>query len=319
MDVAGIAALMAEQDGVISRRQVLALGGSDNDIERLVRRREWARVHSGTYVDHTGPPSRRQLDWAALLHHWPAALDGVSALRWSGVRIADAAQGAGAVELVVPNTRAVVPAGGVTARRVQDFDRIAHTGLTPPRVRVEYAVLQVAARARTEDGAVAVIADACQTRRTTPMRLFDALVAEPRLRHRRLLLTILEDVACGAYSALERRYLVRVERPHGLPTGQRQRRVSLGKSVAYRDVEYLGLSTVMELDGRLGHEAAGDRWRDLDRDVDAAVGGVLTLRAGWGQSLQPCRLAGSVGAVLGARGWTGVAEPCGPACTVPER
>ena len=89
MNLEALAALMEDQDGVISRRQVLELGGSDNDIERLVRRREWARVHPGTYVDHTGPPSRRQLDWAALLHHWPAALDGASALRWAGVRIAD--------------------------------------------------------------------------------------------------------------------------------------------------------------------------------------------------------------------------------------
>jgi hypothetical protein len=234
------------------------------------------------------------------------------------VRISDGAE-TGAVELVVPNSRAVVATRGVTVRRVQDFDRIARTGLTPPRVRVEYAVLQVAARARTEDGAVAVIADACQTRRTTPERLFQTLADQPRLRHRRLLLTILEDVACGAYSALERRYLLRVERPHGLPTGQRQRRVSIGRSVAYRDVEYLGLSTVLELDGRLGHEVAGDRWRDLDRDVDAAVGGVLTLRAGWGQSLQPCRLAGAVGAVLGARGWGGAAGPCSAACTIAER
>ena len=97
--------------------------------------------------------------------------------------------------------------------------------------------------ARTDDGAVAVIADACQTWWSTLQRSFDALVAEPRLRHRRLLSTILEDVACGAYSALERRHLVRVERPHGLPTGQRQRRVSIGKSIAYRHVEYLALST----------------------------------------------------------------------------
>ena len=75
----------------------------------------------------------------------------------------------------MPNNRAVVTANRVTARRVQAFDRIALTGLTPPRVRVEYAVLRVASRARTEDAAVAVLADACQSRRTTPERLVVAL------------------------------------------------------------------------------------------------------------------------------------------------
>jgi hypothetical protein len=319
MDSAGVAALLREQDGVISRRQVLALGGSDNDIERLLRRREWARVHPGTYVDHTGPPSWRQLAWAAILHHWPSALAGASALRWSGLRISDGMPGSTAIELVVPVHRAVDPGRRITARRVKEFDRITGPALVPPRVRIEHAVLDVASRARREDAEVAVLADACQTRRTTPERLVEALALLPRLRHRRLMLDILEDVASGAYSGLERRYLVRVERPHGLPTAQRQRRVSVGRSVAYRDVEYVELGTIVELDGKLGHEAAGDRWRDLDRDVQAVVGGAITLRVGWLQALQACRLAAAVGAVLGARGWDDVPRRCGPTCSLPEQ
>jgi hypothetical protein len=43
-----------------------------------------------------------------------------------------------------------------------------------------------------------------------------------------------------------------VEGAHGLPTTARQRRVRVGRANAYRDVEYLGLATVVELDGRLG-------------------------------------------------------------------
>jgi hypothetical protein len=127
---------------------------------------------------------------------------------------------------------------------------------------------------------------------------------------------VLADVATGAYSALERRYLRDVERPHGLPTGHRQRRVSTGRAVAYRDVEYVGLDTVVELDGRLGHEAATDRWADLDRDLDAAVDRRLTVRFGWRQVLQPCRVAAAVATLLRARGWAGDPIPCGPTCPV---
>jgi len=66
--------LLVDQDGVISRRQVVGNGLDDNFIERNVRRRKWARVHRGVYVNHTGPPTWMQRAWAAVLFHWPAVL-----------------------------------------------------------------------------------------------------------------------------------------------------------------------------------------------------------------------------------------------------
>ena len=68
------------QDGVVSRRQILELHGTDRDIARLLRRRELVAIHPGVYVDHTGTPSRRQQEWAAVLFYWPAALTRESAL-----------------------------------------------------------------------------------------------------------------------------------------------------------------------------------------------------------------------------------------------
>jgi hypothetical protein len=130
------------------------------------------------------------------------------------------------------------------------------------------------------------------------------------------MLEILRDVDAGAYSVLERHYLVRVERPHGLPTGKRQRRVHQGTSPAFRDVDYVDLSTLVELDGRLGHEEARDRWTDLDRDLSAVVAGELTLRVGWGQVLEPCRLACIVGGILIARGWIPMMHGCSETCPV---
>jgi hypothetical protein len=167
-----------------------------------------------------------------------------------------------------------------------------------------------------EESAVGVLADACQRGHTRPDRLEAALQQRGKLPHRRLLLSILEDVASGAYSVLERRYLLRVERPHGLPTGSRQRRVHLGRRVHYRDVEYVESRTTVELDGRIGHEATSDRWMDLDRDLESVVRGDLTLRVGWKQVLDPCRLAAAVARILIARGWTGNPRPCRPGCAV---
>ena len=71
--------LIDTQDGVINRRQALAAGLTDPDIRRRLRRREWARVHPGVYVDHTGPLSwRRERAWAAVLYAEPAARCGAS-------------------------------------------------------------------------------------------------------------------------------------------------------------------------------------------------------------------------------------------------
>ncbi len=306
--------LLAAQDGVICRRQVLGCGEGDHDIRRRLRRREWAIVHAGVYVDHTGPPAWVQRAWAAVLVHPVAALGGASALRALGLTRHDRAHDP--ITVVVPAGRTVESPAGVIARRCAAYDAVVLAVKSPPRVTVEHAALSVAGQAADEDAAVAVLADVCQAGLTSAARLAHRLETMPRLRHRRLLALVLDDLAGGAFSALERRYLARVERPHGLPTASRQRRVRAGRSVAYRDVDYVGHGVVVELDSRLAHGAAGQRWADLDRDIDSLASGDVTVRAAWGQVLQPCRLAAAVVRVLSARGWSGAGRPCGPGCPV---
>lgn len=317
MDTATITRLLDRQSGVISRRQVLAGGGHDTDIARLLRRRIWCRTHHGVYVDHTGPLTWEQRAWAAVLYYWPAALDGDSALRAYGVRRSDTSgRDDEPVRVVISADRWVARLPAVSVQRIVGFHDTARLDLSPPRVGLEHAVLTVASSALDEAGAVAVLGDAVQTRRTTAERLLVALGLRARLRRRDLMRHVLDDVAGGAYSVLERRYLHEVERRHGLPGGRRQQRVEHGGTVAYRDVEYAGLGTVVELDGRLGHERARDRWADLARDVAGATAGDLTIRVGWGQVLDGCRLAAAVATILAARGWDGTPVPCAAGCPI---
>lgn len=311
MDHERVASILRHQDGVVGRRRVLECGGSDDDIARLLRRRQWARILSGVYVDHTGPPTWRQRAWAGVLYHRPAALAGASALRAAGLDRATEPRG---IELAVQWPRRVVDPSGYCTTTIADFDGLALRNLSPPRVRLERAALQVAARSASEDAAVAVLGDVCQQRFSTPGRLLEALGEQTRLRHRALLTEVLGDVAVGTNSALERRYLRHVERAHGLPEGDRQVRAHTPLGVVYRDVKYVGQFLVVELDGRLGHDGTADAWDDLERDVEAALGGLLTVRAGWRQALQPCRLSASVAAILSARGWSGAARPCRGDC-----
>jgi hypothetical protein len=319
MDTDSINRLLGHQEQVLSREQVLARGGNDNDIARKLRRREWAQVHPGVYVDHTGPLTREQEEWAALLYYAPAALTGLSAMRAYGRplgRPLEPSSRRPMVHLAVDRDRRLKARPGIRITRMQRFGNDVLENFSPPRVRLEHVVMELASAACREVDAVAVICDAVQSRRTTAGRLLTALEARPRLRHRALLRRILADVASGAYSVLEREYLLRVERPHGLPTGSRQRRVRIGRSSAYRDVDYVQHDTIVELDGRLGHEAATDRWSDLERDIDSAVAGSLTVRLGWGQVLDPCRVAVAVHRALLTRGWTGRPRGCSPPCPV---
>jgi len=320
VDRRAIAIFLGDQAGVISRGQVLEAGGAEHDVARLLRRREWARVYPGVYVEHTGPLTSEQREWAAILYYAPAALGGETALQKYGVRVGTRATSTAdsAIWLAVDRSRRLQERPGVKLQRVTDLERRTMTNLSPPRIRLEHAVLDIAAAADDQATAVAVLADACRSRRTTAPRLLDALEKRPRLRHRRLLRRILCDVAQGVHSVLEHMYLTRVERPHALPTARRQRQVRVGRTKAYRDVEYVGLGTIVELDGRLGHEEALDKWHDLERDIDAAVAGSLTLRVSWGQALQECRVAAAIARVLFARGWTGHPRSCSPVCPVAQ-
>jgi len=63
--------LMWRQDGVVTRRDILAAGGADNDIVTLLRRRELVAVHPGVYVTHSGRLTRNQRHWANVRRDWP--------------------------------------------------------------------------------------------------------------------------------------------------------------------------------------------------------------------------------------------------------
>jgi very-short-patch-repair endonuclease len=315
VDEVGLTRLLRAQDGVISRAQVLTLGGTAADIRRRRRRREWATVHPGVYVHHTGPLTTRQRQWAAVLACGDgAALHRASALEAEGL-VPDRGRRRGPVDVAVDASRHVVPPSGVRVERIAELGTWTRARRRPPRVCVELAALKEAS-GRDRSGAIAAVADVCREGRTTPERLLDALERLPRLPGRAWLTLVLDDVASGVHSVLEHRYLDTVELAHGLPRGQRQRREVTADGVVVRDVLYEQQATVVELDGRFGHTDTDDRWDDLDRDVLAAAAGRTTLRLGWRQVLQPCRLAGRVAAVLEHRGWSGTVARCGPGCTV---
>ncbi len=307
--------LLSLQGGVIARRQLVSRGWGDHDIARMLRRRLWASVFEGVYVNHTGELSWLQRAWAGVLFSWPAALSHASALRAAdgpGRRSADD----GLMHIVVDRDRRLVRPPGTELHRRRAFDKHVLWNLGPPRVRYEQAAIDVATSADCEYAAVAALSQAVQSRRTTARRMLSAMEERERLPRRQWVAGVLRDIDEGTCSVLEHGYLARVERPHHLPRGRRQV-AGVGKAGRiYRDVAYR-LPLVVELDGRLFHDSTSARDRDFDRDLLAQVEGQLTTRLSWGQVFdRACWTAAQVAVLLQQRGWTGAPTPCGADCAL---
>lgn len=306
--------LLRNQNGIVNRHQALECGLSDNDLRRLLRKRELRKVHPGVYADHTGPLTWHQRSWAAVLHAWPAALSHESVLR--------AAQGPGhrnsfddgPIHVATGPGRTLAQPEGVVLHRTRNLSANVQWNRSPPRLRIEQAALDMAAEARSEFDLVAVLADVVSARLTTADRLIAALADRTRIARRAFLENVLADVQAGTCSVLEHGYLSRIERAHGLPIADRQA-IDLSRGTLYRDVLYEEFDQIVELDGRIFHSGSRKRDQDLDRDLEAAVDHLTAVRLGWGQVFdRPCETAANIAAILRARGWNGTMRRC-PECS----
>ena len=334
------------QSGVVARTQLVSDGIQPHDIRRRVRRRELVRVHDGVFVPHNGPLSWDERAWAALLRCWPAALFGESALfatdpagGWARPETATqramaspsaiqpsaiqpsaiqpSAIQPSAIHLAVDRHRNLHAPAGIVLHRLIRFEQRIQWNLTPPRQRFEDALLELVSSAPRELDAIALIARASASRRTTAARVREALDQRPLIARRSWLAGVLDDVAQGTGSVLEHGYLVRVERPHALPRAERQAVGHSSVGLVYRDAEYAeGL--IVELDSRLHHDSTEQRDADFERDLDADVQGRATRRLSWGQVFdRPCSTASKLALLLQRLGWTGIPASCPrPDCAI---
>lgn len=302
---AALLILAAAQSDVVSTEQCAGHGLGRHSIRRLVDEGRWQRLTPGAYFVRPGTPPWLSLAWtgvllggdhARLARHAAGHLQGICA------------DGPELIELYVLGPTRRVDRECWSFRLERPGVRLRTSRGDPPCTEIEDTVLDLCADA-DEAEAIDIVSRALHTRRTSKQRMRRRLADRARVANRRLLVAVLADVAEGAESPLEVKYLRDVERAHRLPTGQRQSR--RGRNV--RDVLYDEFATVVELDGRLGHEGLG-RFRDMERDNLALVAGESTLRFGWRDVHgDPCRVAGFVAAVLAQRGWTGSPGPC-PRC-----
>jgi len=295
------------QDGVLSRRQLTDGGLRKHDIERLLRQRRLRQVLPRVYVDHTGPLTPGQREWAALLYAEPAALC------W---RIGDRADDE--VHIAIDHDRKVTAQPGIRIHRVRSFAAMLD-GRRRPALLPEDDALCMVHEAADELAVIAILADVAAAG-VSGRRLQRALARHPSLRRRRLVAALIEDVVAGTHSVLEHGYLVRVQLPHGLPPLERQVPRSSRRGEERRDAEYGAFGLVLELDGRLNHESWQAGNRDAERDLDDLAAGRVVARLRWQQVYGgQCHTAARIAQALRARGWAGEPRPCGPACELRRR
>lgn len=312
MHLHAVTDLLHRQGGVVSRAQLLTAELTTAQVDTMLRRRDLVVVHPGVYLNHTGTPTWQQRAWAAVLYAGRSALHLESALHRPGQ---DAAP-AGPIHVAVDWSRRVKPRPGIRIHRVRGMEDKVQWNLSPPRVRLEAATLEVAHRAADDLAAIAALTRVVGARRTVASRLREVLASRPRIRRRGLLTALLDDLERGTHSVLEHGLLDRVLRPHGLPEPSRQQAPRQGRRGAeYRDMEFDEVELVVELDGRT-HDNDDARDDDADRDLDDLAEGQVVPRIRYRQVFgTPCRTALKLETLFRRRGWEGRAHPCDqPGC-----
>jgi hypothetical protein len=310
-------ALLELQSGIVSRGQALRHGLDDDTIENRMRSGRWRAVHRGVYSAFTGPLSREAALWAAVLragrgavlsHQTAAELHGMTALPgMTGDRSA-------VIHLTVPLSRHPVPVQGAVVHRSDRIGAAAHPAQLPPRTRVEETTIDLTQSAATLDEAYDWICRAVGGRLTTAARLRAALENRPKVRWRAGLSIALAETGSGLHSALERRYVHDVERPHGLPAATRQAQTGRIPRARYVDNLYEAAGLAVELDGQIAHGIQQHR-ADLRRDNAHTAAGIATLRYNWADVTQrPCIIAQQVAEVLARCGAPVILRPCRPGC-----
>ncbi len=303
--------LIGVQCGVISRQQAIAGGMSAKAIDNKLRSGRWRSLQRGVYATFTGTPPREAQIWAVAMRAGPnAVLSHQTAAELYGI-----GQAGRLVHVTVPVGQNSVRIAGAVVHYSRHVDESRHPAYFPPRTRVEDTVLDLAQAAANLDEAFDWLCRAIGRRITTTERVLEALERRGRIRRRGDLRTALDDVADGARSVLERRYITCVERPHGLPAARRQAKTVIDGQTRYVDNLYEEASLAVELDGSASHPPE-QRWADSRRDNAHAGLGLLTVRYNWADVTQrACSVAAQVAGLLQARGVPVALRRCGPQCT----
>ena len=295
-----VRALARDQDGVVSRRQLVELGLTRWQVKAELRARRWRAHGRQTIATHTGDLTGTARYWSATFEAGPrAAIDGASALVLAGLE----GHEPGSIRVSVPRGAYVVRQPGLNVRqtrRLKDADVVA-AGVR--RVRVEVAAVRAALWAVSHRQAALLIVMPAQQRLTTAEAIGRALLDVRRDKRRRLIEAVLLDVLDGAHSMGELDF-GQMCRARRLPRPDRQvlRRGRDGR--VYLDVYWRSYGIVVEIDGAQHLKVDADVPDALRQNALSLNGDVVLRVPVLGLRVAPDDFFAQITEALVARGWT---------------
>ena len=298
-----LAWLIEGQSGVVSRRQLYAIGFTRWEISAQIRARRWQVVTDQVLCTHTGPLCQEALHWAAVFHGGPRAhLDGGSALIASGLKRFDAER----IRVSVPR--------GARVRRTRLFDIrqtrrwsagvVVSTGI--PRTTPAVAAVRAALWAKSDRQAALVLSMVVQQGLASAPGLALAAVLVKRDRRRKLVQAVVLDLLGGSRT-LGEIDVARECRRRGLPEPSRQVLRRDGARRYYLDVYWDEWGVVVEIDG-IHHTWAENVVADALRQNSVSMTRATVLRLPLlGLRTQPEAFFGQIQDALVAAGWRAVA------------
>ncbi|RKR89822.1 hypothetical protein BDK92_4181 [Micromonospora pisi] len=292
--------LLHRQSDVLDRRQALR-HLSPKAVRHRVASGRWQLAGRGVYVAHTGPLTREQLRWVAVLGVRRAVLGGLSALELLGLR----GYRSEALHVLIPAGRKDLdPPYGVVVHRTRHLlpADVHRLGL-PPCTMPARSLVDAARWAATDNQARAIVAAGFQQRLVNSADLDPVLARMPNVRRRRLIINAATDARDGAASVPESDFL-RLCRRADLPTPSRQvRRTDARGRRRYLDVYFDEWRVHVEIDGGQ-HLEVGHWWADMRRQNDLWISGVRILRfPAWVVRDRPAEVIAQLRAALQAAGW----------------
>lgn len=242
--------LAADQEGLLSQRQLTELGVSRSFVRQQLRAGRWARHTHAVYCTTTGVLTVEQRRWMAVLHAGPGALlGGLTALAAHGLQRWERDE----ITVLVDDELSFDPVDGVSFFRTRrPLAELQSKSAGLPTCRVEPAALLFAAYAPHQRTAHGALAACVQQRLTTVDRLSDWLARLKPLRRAPQFRGLLDDLGGGA-QALSEVDLRKACREFGLapPRCQTGRRDRAGMR-RWTDAEWDladGTVLVLEVDG----------------------------------------------------------------------
>ena len=262
------------QHQVVVRRQLIEQRVPRWFLKAELRAERWRRHSRQVIVLHRGPLNAEAEWWAAVLGVGPrAALDGVTALQAAGLKGIDEPRR----HVIVPKGSNPLPVPGVVvheSRRFREEDVISPGGLR--RMRPAVAAVHAALWAVSDRQAQLFVLACVQQRLALVADVAQALAAVRRHARRRMLLSLVADMAGGVQS-LGELDVAHDFRRRGFPEPDRQTIRRRPSGTEYLDCRLSAYRLVLEIDGA-GHDEAEHELSDLLRDITVAADGDTCIR-----------------------------------------